>query len=1136
MAYEEPGVKVIQQLQLGAANIAGATQALTLVGELYEVFDDEVHLTAYDPVTGAGDQEFVWPAKKSSSVVDLAGVRKSIAEIDSQLNEFAPYSLQWKLRDPSTSQVFDIDVITDVYAINQDRFKIVEGSGAATARSSNDLASAAENRKFYLSAGGLISAGVVAGDRIRLTNSGFDVRGTIDTVFDDTVFYTPDGHDLGLNAATLAGAAALVADVNVAGGGVALEASGRLALGAGATFELVDYTSVTPVGDTHTFALAGTTPTVFDHGAASDVKVQIVDAASVTDDDGDLVTTPGFLASLAGGLTGKEGSRVVLWVENLQVNDGSSAGGTNIVDGTSLGLDWTSVGKKLSIWSEDAGDGAAPGLTGDVADEGGGLGNNFVATVGTPFLAVHVGNVIKVGTDYRRVASFISTTEVVLDSNVAAAVGLTAIVYGQVVRTIMSVDGGDISVDGTALTAGTTLPLVLLRPVFRNLEADATNTDNLMRYSGSAISSDTGFLEQVQWDVHDADLTHEVFPNYELLCSFRALDTSSTNQELAIFGASDLLALGGVSPANPLAWAAQAALVAMGTSDTLIIAQPVDLFPDDDPGFKSGYPEDKDEVLGYLLALEILSMNEAVYYMVPLTQNSTVRDSFVSHCLAMSAPEEKKERICYLSYKIPLGAVESTTGTIEPGFDSGNKIISDPGQTFLSLHNIIPGNVVRITAPALYAGDYVVDSGSTEDELVLEGANWQQDSAGAYLETAKEFTQLDANFGGQTGSTASLLTASFVTTVTTAAAGDQVFSESDVGRQLTISGAADAGANGTHIITAYIDPNNVTVTTTAVDGADGNDGSVVWTVVSDNEVGIGTANGWKDVEIGDYLILGTTTRRITAVQSNGIKLYARLTYEGAALTSGAVQTVSILRTTIALNYHVNPFNKQQQADNLAAIGQARGNRRVIHMWPDQVEMITGTDAFGNDVKQFLPSYYGASAEAGRDSVIPVARSSTGLALGGFTSLLNSNFYFSKGQLNTIAGGGWAVLEQKVAGAAIQMRHLLTTDVSTVKTQEVSFTKNVDNMAKVKRASVEPLLNDEKGRINISQQFLTALAVPFQGIFENFVKEGQLVQTADAPPFKILSIRQDPTQPDTILEDVELNVPLPANRVVVTFII
>ncbi len=144
MAYEEPGVKVIQQLQLEAANVAAATQALTLVGELYEVFEDQVHPLRYDALTGAGDQEFSWPEKKASSVVDLAGVRKSIAEVDSQLNEFAPYPLQWKLRDPSTSAVFDVDELTDVYALNQDRFKIIEGSGAATARAAGSAGTMAQ--------------------------------------------------------------------------------------------------------------------------------------------------------------------------------------------------------------------------------------------------------------------------------------------------------------------------------------------------------------------------------------------------------------------------------------------------------------------------------------------------------------------------------------------------------------------------------------------------------------------------------------------------------------------------------------------------------------------------------------------------------------------------------------------------------------------------------------------------------------------------------------------------------------------------------------------------------------------------------------------------------------------------------
>lgn len=1130
MAYEEPGVKVIQQLQLDAANIAAATQALTLVGELYEVFEDEVHPESYDALTGAGDQEFPWPSKKASSVVDLAGVRKSIAEVDSQLNEFAPYPLQWKLRDPSTSAVFDVDVITDVYAINQDRFKIVEGSGAATARAAGSNGTAAQINQLHLEAGGMISAGVVAGDRIRVTNGGgdFDVRATVTKAFDDTAFFTADGHSLTLNALTTAGAASIVADVP-AGEGVQLQEGGTLILGSGATLERVEYTgAVVVAGDTHTFTLSGDTPTVFDHAAGETVTVVVKDAPSNEDDDGDLETAPGFLNSPAVN-TGMIGYRVALWVEQLEATDGATDG-TSSVNVGSLDLDETAVGKKLSIWSSDAGDGAVAIPAGTVSTTTT-TGDTFTAGSGTPFATAEVGGIVKIDSGYHRITAVDSGTVITITPGATVGATTDGTLFAQVVRTILAVESnGNATVNGGGIAAGSGLPVVLHRAIYRNLVEDPDNADGLsVRYSGSAVTSDTGYLTQVPFEVFENTVTFEVFPNYELLVSFRALDLSSVNSELAIYAASDLTALGDVSPANPLAWAAQAALVAMGTSDELIIGLPVDLFPNDDPGDKSGYPEDKDEVLGYLLALEILSRNESVYYMVPLTQNSTVRDSFVSHCLAMSAPEEKKERICYLSYKLPLGDVESTTGEVAPGLEGGNKAIVDPGQNFLSQYNVIPGNIVVIESPASIAGEYEVGNGTTEDRLELEGDNWTQ---------TLEMTTSVGNFGGQTGATASLDTTGGVTTLTTLAAGGNLFTDSDVGRTIVINGAADANANGSQVIVSVVDGNNITfvASTPPADAPDGNNGSIAWTVTPDNEVGSNTANQFKDAEAGDYLVVGSVYREITAVKSDGLNLYGRLEYDGAPLSLGSGNSVSVIRTSIAVNYHVRPLTKTDQASTLAAISQARGSRRVVHMWPSEVEMITGTDAFGNDVKEFLPSFYAAAAEAGRDSVIPEARSSTGLALGGFTALNYSNFYFSKSQLNTIAGGGWAILEQRVQGAPVTMRHLLTTDMSSVKTQEVSFTKNVDNMAKVKRASVEPLLNDDLGRINITQDFLTALAFPFQGIFENFVSKGQLVRTADAPPYKILSIRQDSTQPDTILEDVELNVPLPANKVVVTFII
>jgi hypothetical protein len=279
------------------------------------------------------------------------------------------------------------------------------------------------------------------------------------------------------------------------------------------------------------------------------------------------------------------------------------------------------------------------------------------------------------------------------------------------------------------------------------------------------------------------------------------------------------------------------------------------------------------------------------------------------------------------------------------------------------------------------------------------------------------------------------------------------------------------------------------------------------------------------------------TRRILTVVANGGTPYAKLTYEGAALpTPGTGKTISILRSHLSVNYYVNPLSKSEQASQLAAISQTCGNRRVLHFWPDIVEQITGTDSQGNDVKEYLPSYFAAAAEFGRDAVLRPERSSTGVALGGFTGLQHSNTYFTRSQLNTIAGGGWAIFEQRVEGAAVTMRHLLTTDMSTVKTQEFSITKNIDNMAKVTRVSLEPLLNDDNGRVNITKQFLGNLAFPVQALCEQFKGKEQIVQTEGVPAYTILSIRQDPTKIDLILIDENLNVPAPANNMTVTFVI
>lgn len=1032
MAYEEPGVKVIQELQLAAANVQSADQVLTLVGELYEVFEDEVVTGTYDALTGGGEQDFAWPGKKTTSVVDLAGVRKSTKEVDSQLP--ADYPLKWKLRDPETGVESDIDELTDIYAIDQTGFTVVEGSAAAVAKATGSAATAAQNREFHVSAAGLISAGVTTGDRVVING----VKGTVTVSHDDHVFFTPDSQDFTVKTAV--SASSTPTSLVVQGGDVTVPASsGWLWIGSGATLERVQYTDLTD--DTFTVSAL-----VFDHVADEEVKVEIMDAVDYSADDVDL-TSAGYITSDSDSLTGRAGQRVAIWVEQNAVVDGAVA--TGVVQSSSLGQSYANVGQKIGVWSSDAGDGGIDTGSGVVAAPvPPATEQTFTVDAGTPFVDAHVGSYIKLTNAaleevYVRITGVNSTTQVTISSGSDNEAKTGSQLYGLVVRNILAVDAdnnNDITISGTAIADGSGLPIVLYRPVYRDLVEDDLNTDTVIRYSGADIPSDTGWRYQVPVDFFDDNLVYEIFPAYELLVSYRALDVSSVNDMMTVYTASDLSSLATVSKDNPLLWAAQAALVAMGTEDTPIHLMPVDLYAGLDEA--TGYPTDKVELQGYLEALEIMNRSESVYFCVPLTRNSSVRDAFASHVTANSDPCEKNERICALTYAMPLGEFESTSGIIAPGLDGGNSKIVDAGNNFLSQQQLLPGNTVVIVSPAAYAGEYALDVGSTEDELVLETDNWEQVS---------EMTVTDGEFS--------------------------------------------IGGSGEKLLTSA------------------------------------TEDAFKDAEEGDYLLNDGVTRKIIDVSAN----FRTLTYEGVTLT-GTAQTVSILRSSVGVEYYTKPLDKTEQAEALKAISQSRGNRRVIHMWPDNVEMVTGTDSSGNEIKEMMPSYYAAAAEMGRLSVIPIQRSSTGMALGGFTALEHSNFYFNKSQINDIAEGGWAILEQKVQGGSVLMRHLLTTDTSSTKTQEVAFTKNVDNMAKVKRASVEPLLNDENGRINITKKFIGFLTPVFQSIFEEFVKNEQLVRTEDAEPYTIISITQDTTKPDRILERVKLNVPLPANNVDVTFVI
>ncbi len=970
MAYTEPGVIVRTELANAGVVIQSADQDPVIVGELYEVFEDRAAVTRYDATAGAGTQAFAWPGKKTTSIVDLAGVREDTAEPDAQLREAAAYPLVVEIQDPTTLVKTTLNVITDVLAVGQAGFSVIEGVAGAVAKAAAADGTGAESNKLRKRTGGFVNAGIKIGDKIRVVLA------------------------------------------HVAGGPVTVRGN------------------VTAVTDTEVTYTATNAPSA------------VVDDPTMTPVDGDAVTTPGRIASAAGGFTAgvAVGDRVAIWTEQSEVDDANGTVASTITTVAGLGLVAADVGRKVTLGSAVPADGAVTNTDG--------VANGTTTFTGTGILAAHKGRVVRIagGTGslavtYRRVTSAGVGTMTVSGAALAASTGVSFTVYAPVVRKIATVvSAGSFTYSGATLHNGlqVNIPVILHTRVLRDVTV--VNSDTAFTYSGAAVTSPTGFLLNLPVDVFKADAAYQIFADFQLLVTYRALDVTLAGGQ-RVSQQSEVTALGLVSKFNPLLFAAERTLAAMGTDNRNLLL--VGTNPWHAMVTPSGLPGDKDEVGGYNAALEALSNDPAAYFMAPLTRNAAVRDAFVSHAQAMSQPAEKRERSVHLSYALPLGAVESTTGGIEPGLDGGNKKILDPNKDFISAFSVVPGMVVIIQKPLAYAGSYEVDAATTDDELVLIGANWVQT-----LEYAVTNADLDA-VSGQ------------VTSVTT-----------DV---------------------------------------------------------------WKDVDIGDWIKRGTDFRRVTAKINN-----QTLSYAGGAL-AGTAQSVSVVRSSLPPNepveYYVDPLTKTEQANALKAISQSRANFRALHYWPDLIGFITGQDQSGNDVVEDLESFYVAAMEAGRAAVLPPQRSSTGAALNGVSRLKNSNDYFSTTHLNTIAEGGWSILVQPTPGGTVEMRHLLSTDRSSIKRQEFSVTKNVDNQAKVIRATLKPSLNDDQGRVNITQKLLDALMLPLQGVLNFFVSTEQLVVGPNGEePYVIKRLYQDPDAIDTIKSEVAVTEPIPGNTLDITYVI
>jgi hypothetical protein len=95
------------------------------------------------------------------------------------------------------------------------------------------------------------------------------------------------------------------------------------------------------------------------------------------------------------------------------------------------------------------------------------------------------------------------------------------------------------------------------------------------------------------------------------------------------------------------------------------------------------------------------------------------------------------------------------------------------------------------------------------------------------------------------------------------------------------------------------------------------------------------------------------------------------------------------------------------------------------------------------------------------------------------------------------------------------------------TREWSITKIVDYTAKFVRNSLQPFI----GNRNITREYITQVRGSCEAIL-NALKRANILMANS----RVLSVRQNPDEPDSLLIEILLDPPYPANRIYVTLYI
>jgi hypothetical protein len=217
-----------------------------------------------------------------------------------------------------------------------------------------------------------------------------------------------------------------------------------------------------------------------------------------------------------------------------------------------------------------------------------------------------------------------------------------------------------------------------------------------------------------------------------------------------------------------------------------------------------------------------------------------------------------------------------------------------------------------------------------------------------------------------------------------------------------------------------------------------------------------------------------------------------------------------------------PLSKLEQAQYIRDWASSIKSRRVVHVFAPQANLnYTPVEDPTSEVTALLPGYYLAAAVAALKSENAPSQPMTNVPLPISTQLFFTSDYFKPSLLDLIAGGGNYILVQITPDSLPYSRQQLSTDTTSVETQEFSITTAVDWFAKFSRDQLRPFI----GRFNITPNYLAQVKGVQGSVINKTVKVLKYLRDV-----KILEIGQDPENPSEVFEDLDVTVLYPANKI------